>query len=232
MSSNNDIWERLLKSAKNQNILGIIGAGVGIIGLALALSQYIRAQPPAPTPQEPIQEQPPTTPVEEPIQPPTPTPTPTAPLSATLSVDKTSITVGQSVTFTIRVSGGVPPYTAELFDQYATFWRSPSGFAESTTATIKVGYPGEFRVVARVKDSRGNTVNSNTIIVKATQSTTPTPTPTPTTPLSAQLRMDKTTAVVGEPIRWYVTITGGVGPYTVKLVNSNTKEIYATMKVQ
>ena len=131
MSSVNDIWERLLKSAKNQNILGIIGVGVGIIGLGLALSQYIRAQPPTPTPQEPIQEQPPTTPVEEPIQPPTPTPT-----------------------------------------------------------------------------------------------------PTPTTPLSAQLSMDKTTAVVGEPIRWYVTITGGIGPYTVKLVNSNTKEIYATMKAQ
>jgi len=128
MSSINDIWERLLKSAKRQNILGILGVGVGIIGLGLALSQYVRAQPPTPTPQEPIQEQPPTTPVKEPIQPPTPTPTPT--------------------------------------------------------------------------------------------------------PLSAQLRVDKTTAVVGEPIHWYVTITGGIGPYTVKLVNSDTKETYATTKVQ
>ena len=151
------------------------------------------------------------------------TPTPTAPLSATLSVDKTSITVGQSVTFTVRASGGVPNYLASLInaDTGAPLKVITQSFSYSTSVSLSFSTAGTYRIYAVVKDTKDGRVNTNTVTITVTQPTTPTP--TPTTPLSATLSASKTSVRAGESFNLYIRISGGTSPYTVKIFRSDSK---------
>jgi len=149
------------------------------------------------------------------------TPTPTTPLSATLSVDRTSITVGQSVTFTIIASGGVPNYLASLInaDTGAPLKVITQSFSYSTSVSLSFSTAGTYRIYAVVKDTKDGRVNTNTVTITVTQPTTP----TPTAPLSATLSASKTSVRAGESFNLSIRISGGTAPYTVKIFRSDSK---------
>jgi len=143
----------------------------------------------------------------------------TTPLSATLSVDRTNITEGQYVTFTIKASGGVPNYLASLKDaNTGEILKVTQSFSSSTTVSLVFSTAGIYSIYAVVKDTENNRVTTNTVTITVARSTTPT-----TPSLSATLSVSKTNVKIGESFTFYVSISGGTAPYTVKIFRSDSR---------
>jgi len=138
-------------------------------------------------------------------------------LSAKLSVNKTSAIVGELISFTIEASGGEPNYIAQIVDAGSgKVLQTTSAFSSSTTISLKFLTSGTYNIYAQVADSKNRTVKTNTVTITIIKA------------LSATLSVDKTSAVVNEPIRFTVTITGGIGPYTIRIKDADTGQVLAT----
>lgn len=98
------------------------------------------------------------------------------PLHVTVSPPEHTMRSGQEVRTTARVSGGVPPYTYQWFNNDA-----PSKVAKSSIRwTLRKGGSHILRVV--VTDSRGKTASAQSVV--AVHAETPKATPSPTTPVT------------------------------------------------
>lgn len=90
------------------------------------------------------------------------TPVPT-PLSASITPTSSSIQTGQSTSFTVSASGGTTPYTYQ--------WYVNNVLVSGQTGTI-YGFSslvaGSYSVYAKVTDSTGTSINSNTATVTVT----------------------------------------------------------------
>jgi len=118
------------------------------------------------------------------------------PLSVSISPLSVSILVGQSITFTSTVSGGVPPYSYQWFLNGSAV----SG-ATSATWTFTPSTAGTYIVHLRVSDSAGNVAVSETATVLVAPQLT-----VSISPMSASL-------LVGQTITFTSTVSGGFSPY-------------------
>ena len=109
------------------------------------------------------------------------------PLTASVTPASATVTTGQSATFTVSASGGVPPYTYQWYEGTIAMAGKTSTQLQVTTSAT-----GSYSYYCNVTDSEGRTIKSNTVslTVNAPSSTgttsssgttsTPTPTPSPT----------------------------------------------------
>ncbi|MEM1553195.1 MAG: PKD domain-containing protein [Candidatus Bathyarchaeia archaeon] len=88
------------------------------------------------------------------------------PLTVSISPMSASILIGQQVTFTSTVSGGIPPYTYQWYVN-----NQPVPGATSSTFTFTPTATGTYYVVLKVTDAAGNTAQSDP--AKVTVSTIP-----------------------------------------------------------
>ena len=88
------------------------------------------------------------------------------PLTVSISPMSASILIGQQVTFTSSVSGGIPPYTYQWYVN-----NQPVPGATSSTFTFTPTAAGTYYVVLKVTDAAGNTAQSDT--AKVTVSSIP-----------------------------------------------------------
>jgi len=139
-------------------------------------------------------------------------------LSAKLSVNKTSAIVGELISFTIEASGGEPNYIAQIVDAGSgKVLQTTSAFSSSTTISLKFLTSGTYNIYAQVADSRQRTVKSNTVTITIGLPK-----------ITANLSVDRAYVTVNEPLRFTVTITGGIGPYTIRIKDANTGQVLAT----
>jgi plastocyanin len=147
---------------------------------------------------------------------------PSQPLSVSLSASRTSITAGESVSFTITASGGTPNYIAQLRDANTdTVIASTTSFSSSTTVTVRFDTAGTYRIYARVTDSVYTTADSNTVTINVSASTS----------LSASLSVDKTSVTSGSNIVLTTTISGGRAPYNIKIYMSSSSGRYNNVNI-
>jgi hypothetical protein len=147
---------------------------------------------------------------------------PTQPLTVSLSANRTSITAGESVSFTITASGGKPNYIAQLRDaNTGTVIASTTSFSSSTTVTVRFDNAGTYRIYARVTDSVYTTADSNTVTINVSASAS----------LSASLSVDKTSVTSGSNIVLTTTITGGRAPYNIKIYMSSSSGRYNNVNI-
>lgn len=119
------------------------------------------------------------------------------PLSVSISPLSASILVGQSVTFTSTVSGGIPPYS---YQWYLNGSAVPGATADSWTFTpVSVGV---YEVYLNVTDSSGNIAISQIATVSVASQIT-----VSISPMSMAV-------IVGEPVTFTSTTSGGYPPYT------------------
>ncbi|MEM3623401.1 MAG: PKD domain-containing protein [Candidatus Bathyarchaeia archaeon] len=84
------------------------------------------------------------------------------PLTVSISPMSASILIGQQVTFTSTVSGGIPPYTYQWYVN-----NQPVPGATSSTFTFTPTAAGTYYVVLKVTDAAGNTAQSDPAKVTA-----------------------------------------------------------------
>ena len=94
--------------------------------------------------------------------------TATTPLTLSISFTSASILVGNSVTFTSKVSGGYAPYSYQWYLN-----GDPVSGATTENWVFTPTTSGKFYVCLRVKDSQGSTVKSRTVRIKAYTVSTP-----------------------------------------------------------
>jgi hypothetical protein len=134
---------------------------------------------------------------------------PSQPLSVSLSANRTSITAGESVSFTITASGGKPNYIAQLRDaNTGTVIASTTSFSPSTTITVRFDTAGTYRIYARVTDSVYTTADSNTVTIYVSSAVQQ---------LMASLSVDRTSVPAGTSFTLTVSISGGKTPYNIQL---------------
>jgi len=122
---------------------------------------------------------------------------PPPPLTVSISPTSASILVGQSVTFTSTVSGGIPPYS---YQWYLNGSAVPGATADSWTFTpVSVGV---YEVYLNVTDNSGNIAISQTATVSVAPQIT-----VSISPMSMAV-------IVGEPVTFTSTTSGGYPPYT------------------
>jgi uncharacterized protein YjdB len=135
------------------------------------------------------------------------------PLNVSVSLNKATVAVGEAVTATWTISGGVAPYSV----YYS--WRVQSGGSSiskksgtaasgisSSSFTPTFGETCDIYISVTDADGRNEGAYSNKIPV----------TGSPTVePLTASVSLDKTAVAVGAPVIATWTISGGVAPYSV-----------------
>jgi hypothetical protein len=119
------------------------------------------------------------------------------PLSVSISPSTAKIKVGESVTFTSSVSGGLSPYSY----QWCLNGAAVSG-AASPTWTFTPVATGTYTVYLNVTDSVPKTAKSNEAIV------------TVAPPLTVSIFPTSASIVVGQSVVFTSTVSGGYTPYT------------------
>jgi hypothetical protein len=122
---------------------------------------------------------------------------PPPPLSVSISPLSASLVVGQSVTFTSTVSGGVTPYSYQWYLDGA-----PVSGATSNTWTFAPTTTGSYIVYLNVTDNMGNTAKSNEASV------------TVAAQLTASISPMSASVLVGQPVAFTSTVSGGYTPYS------------------
>jgi len=121
------------------------------------------------------------------------------PLSVSISPTTANIKIGESVTFTSSVSGGVPDYYYQWYlDESAV----PD--AKSPTWTFAPETTGSYTIYLIVTDSLSNTAKSNEASVTVAPQLT-----VSISPMSASI-------LVGQSVEFTSTVSGGYSPYSYR----------------
>ncbi len=152
-----------------------------------------------------------------------------APTLTLLTPSATSINHGQSVTYNVLLDGGVGPYTVNLINvntnTVVNTIIAPVGYGGGSGNVVVFGAivpalgTDTYNVVATdtgtttpfVFNSIANTINVNAA-----------PTLTSLTPSATSINQ-------GQSVTYNVLLDGGVGPYTVNLINVNTNTVVNTI---
>jgi len=119
------------------------------------------------------------------------------PLSVSITPTTAEIKIGESVTFTSSVSGGMPQYSYQWYLNGSAV----SG-AQNPTWTFTPTTTGTYKVYLMVTDSLGNTAKSN----EATVVVAP--------PLSVSISPMSASIIVGQSVTFTSTVSGGYAPYS------------------
>ena len=120
-----------------------------------------------------------------------------------LTPNKTTAKVGDTITWTATAAGGTAPlkYCFNVYCDGKTVQKGTYGTAN--TVSYKLTAAGAYTVKVFVKDASGTIVNLTGGNVTAAADSTPLAIKT--------LKADKSSASVGDTIKWTVTATGGTG---------------------
>ena len=119
------------------------------------------------------------------------------PFSVTISPTSATIKVGESVTFTSTVSGGVPGYSYQWYRNGTAV----SGAIYSTW-TFTPATSGTYNVYLNVTDSTSKTAKSNTASV------------TVAPPLTVSISPTSASILVGQSVTFTSSVSGGYPPYS------------------
>jgi len=127
------------------------------------------------------------------------------PITASISVSASAITVGQSAQFTASVNGGNPPYTYQWYVN-----GNPVSGSASNTYTFDPSSSGTYNVYVAVTDSTGTTQNSNTLSITVYSA------------ISVSISAPVTAITTGQSIQINASASGGNGQFTYQwYVNGN-----------
>ncbi len=130
---------------------------------------------------------------------------PVAPTVTGITADKSSAAVGEKITWTATVIGGIAPlrYCFYVYQDGTVVYSTGYGAAASASYTPTAA--GTYKAKVFVKDNVGKSASrvSGNIPVTAGAAVAPTVT---------GITADKTSAAVGEKITWTATVTGGTAP--------------------
>ena len=138
------------------------------------------------------------------------------PLSSPTSptVSATSLDGGQTVTFSTYVTNGIGPYTYNFIISAAGGAVVAFGGGQSSNSfTYTVGTAGTLRANVVVKDSETSPATKNSVYSSAF-TVASAPTATALTPSNSIITL-------GQGVTFNVLISGGTGPFTLKLTASN-----------
>lgn len=142
--------------------------------------------------------------------------TTTAPLYASISITPLTVSIGQTVLTSVRISGGIAPYSVTFMHSASSTCSSQaeSGITQSTdlpifnySDTVGIGAPSGY-YCAEVADSLGHTSYTNTEYITILSSNS--------SPLSASFSVHPDSLNVGQYAALSVRIYGGIPPYTVQ----------------
>lgn len=119
------------------------------------------------------------------------------PLSASISPTTAKIKIGESVTFTSTVSGGVPDYSYQWYLNGSAV--SGAVYPEWTFEPTSTGF---YIVYLNVTDNLGSTVKSNEALVTVAPKLTVSISPT------------EASILVGQSVEFTSTVSGGYSPYS------------------
>ena len=146
---------------------------------------------------------------------------------SSVTADKTTANVGDSITWTTTATGGTGTlqYSFDVYKDGAVISRGSYGTAN--TYTYKATEAGSYTVEAFVKDGTGTAVSKTSTAVTVTKAVTPI--------TISSITADKTSAVAGESITWTAEATGGSGTlkycfYVYKDGQTVQKGSYGTAK--
>jgi uncharacterized repeat protein (TIGR02543 family) len=134
-----------------------------------------------------------------------------SPLSVSISPLKAKIKIGESVTFTSSVSGGLSPYSYQWYLNGSAV----SG-ATSSTWTFTPTATGYYIVYLKVTDGTPQTVKSNEASVTAAS------------PLAVSISPMSASIVVGQSVAFTSTVSGGYPPYSYQWYLNNVAVSGAT----
>jgi uncharacterized protein YjdB len=141
------------------------------------------------------------------------------PLAITVTLDKETVAVGETVTATWAVTGGEAPYSDEMFTEW-TVKSAGSNLFERATVTTKseneftssfvptVGESVYLRV--QMQDNGGRYVYENSSTIPVTGGAV-------FEPLDVTISLNKETVAVGESVTATWAVTGGEAPYSDKM---------------
>jgi PGF-pre-PGF domain-containing protein len=146
------------------------------------------------------------------------------PSPSTPSLSTNIIYLGNTVTFSTSVSGGTPPFTYNfiVINSISSGVIAYSGPVSSNTYAYTTSQTGTFTANVVVSDSSAagsetaNSIESNTFVVYAV--------PTLSTLIPSAINID-----LGQNVIYTTSISGGVGPFTVNLVDVTTNTVANTM---
>jgi len=126
------------------------------------------------------------------------------PISVSISVSTSAITVGQSAQFTASVNGGNPPYT------YQWYVNGNPVSGSTDIYTFNPSSSGTYNVYVAVTDSTGATQNSNTLSITVYSA------------ISVSISAPVTVITTGQSIQINASASGGNGQFTYQwYVNGN-----------
>ncbi len=146
------------------------------------------------------------------------------PLPSTPSLSTNIIYLGSPVTFSASVSGGTPPFTYNfiVINSISSGVVAYSGPITSNTYAYTTSQIGTFTANVVVSDSSAagsetaNSAESNALAVYAV--------PTLSTLVPSAINID-----LGQNVIYTTSISGGVGPFTVNLIDLTTNTVANTM---
>ena len=140
----------------------------------------------------------------------------TANLTINNSTESCTKTKGDTITLNISASGGIGYYTykVSILNVETGKWSVLDDYSTSKTYSYALNYTGTREFVVTVKDSVGNTVETNKITVTVLE------------PLNVTVITSPTDMTVGDKLTMIVTATGGSGEYTYSYIvyNKDTKK--------
>ena len=130
---------------------------------------------------------------------------PVAPTVTGITADKSSAAVGEKITWTATVIGGIAPlrYCFYVYQDGTVVYNT--GYGAASTVSYTPTAAGTYKAKVFVKDNTGKSASrvSGNIPVTAGAAVAPTVT---------GITADKSSAAVGEEITWTAAVTGGTAP--------------------
>lgn len=130
------------------------------------------------------------------------------PLEISVITSDDSCILGEQITLTAEVSGGVGPYEYKFTRKGTSGWSTLRGYSNESSYTWTADVSGNVRFTVSVKDSQGNEIKQMVAVdvIK---------------PLTADLKTPAEGLVYGTAAVLTGIASGGVGPYEYKLTRKN-----------
>ena len=146
----------------------------------------------------------------------------TANLTINNSTESCTMNKGETVTLKIAATGGIGTYTYKvaLLNVETGKWSVLNDFSTSKTYSYPLNYTGTREFAVTVKDSEGNTVETNRIAVTVPE------------PLNVTLTTSSANVTVGDKLILTGTATGGDNnyKYCFRIYNKDTKKWYTLIE--